>query len=416
MKIKCFLIAAFALCMSAFAIPDMTLVSGDYKIVFDIGEKAKCSIVQIFYKDVELGTRTGWYGTVFCPASGKYIGAGHSEGGSEVVKETSMTVDGKPGVIQAGTVIGQEIVLHKVTNLANLQLEVTWRLTPEGLDISKQVEAKADQAFHSMYIFQKCWSNKSTDYILFKMNGTSREGKFPPPEPKPTQSNITWPIREAAGCYCISQYLADSKAAHLTFLADFSDAPGQNKVWNVKGYHKQYFELLLPKLIPAGFKSPLYKMIIRGFNAENQEEWKAKATALKDELLVKYPLFKNHLEPLSGTTITMPPSPGKQQIRKVTLNVQPDANYSISFQISKTQGVSKAIQHHYAFVGYYDAANKKYPQLAQLAKNVPLDGEFHKEQAVFHAPASGETVFLYLYNSHSDGTVVVKDIVLDKQK
>ena len=412
MKIKFFSIA-FALCLCAIAGPDMTLVSGDYKIVFDIGEKAKCSIVQIFYKDVEIGTRTGWYGTVFCPASGKYIGAGHTEGGSEAPLEKKLIIDGKEQPLQEGTFQGNDILLHKTTTLANLKLEASWKLSPEGLYIEKQFTATADQPAHMLYLFQKCWSNKSTDWMLFKMNGGIAEGEFQTPPQKPGNDKVTWPLRAETSGFCMTQFFANEKVAHLSYFPDFSNVSGANYLWNVKGYHKQYLQIILPKVIEAGYKSQTYKMLIRGFSANDKNDWKAKATALKDELAAQWPIFPRHLEPLHGSAVTLPPSPGKQQIHKVTLRLQPDSDYDISFQISKTEGMSKSITHHHAFVGYYDKEAKKFPQLAQLATKVPFDGEFHKVQGTFHTPKTDDVLFLYIYNSHSNGTVVVKNIAVD---
>ena len=413
-KIKSVMIACFA-ALSLMAGPDMSLVCGDYRIVFDIGTQAKCSIVQVFYKDVEVGTRSGWYGTVFCPASGKYIGAGHTEGGSERVQKTELWVDGKETPVQGGTVTGNEFRLHKSTQLDKLALDVVWKLTPAGLDIEKKFTATDAQPFHLLYIFQKCWSRQSTDWLLFKMDGTTEGGAFPPPQSKPTGDKVTWPLRGETNGFCITQYFDKEKVAHLSYIADFSNVSGANYLWNVKGYHKQYFSLLLHKTLPAGFKSPLYRMSIRCFGAESQEEWKAKATALKDELLAQYPLFPTRLEPLRGSTIVMPPSPDKQQIQKVLLKLQPDTLYDISFQISKTEGMSKSPTHHYAFVGYYDKENKKYPQLVQLAVKVPHDGQFHSVKGAFRTPKTAETLYLYLYNSRSKGTVEVKDILLEKR-
>lgn len=413
-RIKSVIIGLFCVAMAYAAGPDMIFVCGDYRIVFDIGEQAKCSIVQIFYKNVEVGTRTGWYGTVFAPASGKYIGAGHSEGGSERVREVELVVDGEKKPVQGGTVTGAEFILHKKTTLDKLDLDVVWKLNAEGLDIEKRFVVTEAQPFHTLYIFQKCWSNKSTNWMLFKMDGSLDEGVFTPPNPQPGQPKVIWPVRGETKGFCISQYFDQEKVAHLSYVADFSIVSAANYLWNVR-YHKQYLSLLLPKTLSAGFKSPLYRMSIRCFDAASQDEWKTKATAIKDGLLGKNPLFPNHLEPLNGASILMPPSPDKQQIQKVTLNLQADTMYDISFQIRKTEGMSPSSHHHYAFVGYYDKEAKRYPQLVQLAVKVPQDGEFHSVQGTFRTPKTSETLYLYLYNSRSKGTVEVKDVVLEKR-
>ena len=397
---------------------DMSLVSGDYRVVFDIGPTAKGSIVQIFYKDVELGTRSGWYGSVFCPASGKYIGAGHTEGGQEMVLEKSMTVDGQTVEMKEGTFQGKQIVIHKISNLANLKLDSSWVLTPEGLDIGKQVSSTAEQPAHQLYLFQKCWSPKTDSYLFYRVDGTSGGGDFQPPpaNPKDAPRQVSWPVYGEREAFCFSQFLAENQMAVLTFRTHVSEVTGINMLWNVPRYHKQYFWMDLPKVVPAGYQSPKVSFFIRAFEAADKNEWTAKATAIKDELVKQYPLFPEHLEPLAGKTLTMPPSPGKQQYHKVPLILEKDTPYAISFEIRKTPGMSKAPNHHYAFVGYYDKESKKYPQFVQLGHTVKADSDFHKVQGAFRTPATHQQLFIYIYNSHSEGTLEVKDIVIDKQK
>ncbi|MBQ6471797.1 MAG: hypothetical protein IJJ33_07430 [Victivallales bacterium] len=420
MKIKSIL-AVLALAVPALLAADkvdMTLIAGDYRVVFDIGTNAKGSIVQIFFKDVELGTRSGWYGSVFCPASGKYIGAGHSEGGKEMVLEQTMTVDEQPVGMKEGAVQGKRIVIHKLSALANLKLDSTWLLTPDGLDITKQVTATAEQPAHSFYLFQKCWSPKTDGYLFFRTDGTYDQGNFQPPpaNPKEAPRQVSWPVYGERDAFCFSQFIAEKQMAVLTFRTHSSEVTGINMLWNVPRYHKQYFWMDLPKVIPADYQSPRVSFFIRAFDAADKDEWTAKATAIKDAFVKNYPLFPEHLEPLAGKPLALPPSPGKQQIHKIPLKLEKDTNYAISFDIRKTPGMSKSPNHHYAFVGYYDKASKRYPQLVQLGHAVKPDSEFHKVQGVFRTPATTQQLFIYIYNSQSEGTLEVKDIVIDKQR
>lgn len=411
---KLFLFGMVAACSMLFGGPDdMVLKSGDYKFVYDLGAKAKCSVVQIFYKDAELGTRTGWHGNVFAPASGKYIGAGHTEGGSEQVLEKSMTVDGAPAEIKPGEVSAKEIVLKKTSMLGNFKLNITWTLNESGMKVDKQFEAVADQQAHQFYIYQICWNKLSSDYLLFRKDGSIKNEAFQPVNT--ADRKVTWPVYGERDAFCVSQYLPESKAAHLTFMANFGCASGINMIWNVNAYHKYYYWMDLPKLVPAGYKSPVITMLIRGFNAENKEEWAAKATAIKDELLAQYP-FLSRFEHFTTSPLVLPPSPDKQQIHKVALPLEKDTTYNISFEICKTPEMSKYPNHHYAFVGYYDQAAKKYPQLCQLGHTIKPDSEFHKVQGAFKTPAEKQDLFVYIYNSNSTGTLTIKNMVIEKQK
>ena len=58
---------------------EYNLVSGDYRIT--VTEKIKHTIRKIAWKGYISGTPTGYYGAIVMPAPGKYIGAGHKEGG-----------------------------------------------------------------------------------------------------------------------------------------------------------------------------------------------------------------------------------------------------------------------------------------------------------------------------------------------
>ena len=72
---------------------DYTLVSGDYRIC--ISPKYKHTIRSIEWKGYMIGTATGYYGAIVIPAPGKYIGAGHTEGGVEDVKSVIAVCDGR---------------------------------------------------------------------------------------------------------------------------------------------------------------------------------------------------------------------------------------------------------------------------------------------------------------------------------
>ena len=84
---------------------DYTLVSGDYRIC--ISPKYKHTIRSIEWKGYMIGTATGYYGAIVIPAPGKYIGAGHTEGGVEDVKSVIVVCDGRKVDPEAEKVMGR---------------------------------------------------------------------------------------------------------------------------------------------------------------------------------------------------------------------------------------------------------------------------------------------------------------------
>ena len=111
---------------------DYTLVSGDYRIC--ISPKYKHTIRSIEWKGYMIGTATGYYGAIVIPAPGKYIGAGHTEGGVEDVKSVIAVCDGRKVDPKAEKVIrGERITVEKISGFDNLLFRVRLELTPEGL-------------------------------------------------------------------------------------------------------------------------------------------------------------------------------------------------------------------------------------------------------------------------------------------
>ena len=90
---KLFVVAALC-AAAALSAGTMTLESGNYKFAFSSG-KNLWTMTGIQFKGRPLAHRTGYYGNVFSPASGKYIGAGHTEGGLEKLISVNVNVDGK---------------------------------------------------------------------------------------------------------------------------------------------------------------------------------------------------------------------------------------------------------------------------------------------------------------------------------
>ena len=381
----------------------MTLESGKYKVVFrDMPHR--WSIIQIFCDGVELGTPTGYYSNVMSPYSGKYIGAGHTEGGLEQFLEGSVSVDGGEAVpVAEGIYKGEKVVFKKTSMLANIKLSCTYTLTPEGLRADKQFTVLKDQPVHQFYMWQFCWNKNTTDYLYIRKDGSAVKGKF-----LNDNKMRVYGEREA---YFFSQYLPSAKYATVNFIPDFGKFTGINLLWDVgRAYHKYYYWVDLPKVVKAGYTSPVYSMIAKAFPAENLAEWESKAKAEAAALLKKYPFAPTKVETAEG--LTLEPS-DKFQVVKSALPVEMKSSYNVTFEICKTAGISAKPTESYVLVGYYDKA-KKFYILAQMAANIKGDGEFHTVKSAFKTPVEKNNIYLYIYNSRSKGSVTVRNLKLEK--
>lgn len=399
-----FLSALFAVFGMFFALTaaQMSMESGKYKVVFS-DMPHRWSIIQIFCDGVELGTNTGYYSNIMSPTPGKYIGAGHNEGGLEVFLEGTVTVDeNAPVPVAAGVFKGNKVVFRKSSTLADVKMMVTYTLTPEGLRIDKQFTALKEQPLHQLYIWQFCWNVQSSDYLFIRRNGTVGKGTFLNDEKMRVYGE-----REA---YFFSQYLPQAKYATVNFMPEFGRVTGINLLWDRKVYHKYYYWIDLPKTLPAGYTSPVVSMIVRAFPAADKAEWESKAQAEAAALLAQYPFARPAIEREDG--VTLPPS-DKFQVQKFPLEVIPSARYSISFEICKNPQMSQKPTDHYVVVGYYDSA-RKFHVLGQYASRVAADGEFHQVQGGFQTPSGDEEIFVYVYNSRSTGSVTVRNLKLTK--
>ena len=110
--------------------------------------------------------------------------------------------------------------------------------------------------------------------------------------------------------------------------------------------------------------------------------------------------------------MTLEPS-DKFQVVKTVLPVELNSSYSVQFEVCKNAGISKTASDSQILVGYYDKA-RKFHILAAFAGNIKGDGEFHSIKGGFKTPAEKNTIYLYVYNSRSTGSVIVRNLKLEK--
>ena len=404
MKMKKLLLglAVFAGAFAATAKPgDVELVAGDYKVV--VGEEpAKWSIVQIFYQGKEIGTRTGHYSNIIANARG-FVGAGHNEGGLEQPLWHKLSVDGKPVEVKEGAYTGKELVLSRESMLDQVKMTVTITLTPNELKLTKKFAAVAEQPIRKFYLFQFCFTSKSTEYLLARRDGSWGGGKF--------LNDRKMRVYGEKQAFAVCQYIPEFALGHVAYMTEAGKVSGLNMLWDRPNYHKYYYWLDTPKVLPAGYASPEVTMVVRAFPVRDAGAWQETAKAVVAELKAKYPVLPEPIESDAG--VTLPPS-DKFQVRKHPLRVTPGADYSVSFEIRKTPEMSAKLTDHYVTVGYYNA-QKQLKILLVTAANIKADGEFYTIKGAFKVPEDTEIVNLYFYNSRSTGTVTVRRLNVTKQ-
>lgn len=186
-----------------------TLKSGKYAL--EISGKLHYCINKINYDNVDIGNSNGFYGTILAPAAGKFIGAGHTEGGTEKVLSIKLTADGVEKTPGSDAVFGGDnIVFEKVSMLDNLKVFKTVTITPSGIRIDKSFEAMEDQKIYSFYIFQYCFSENTNEWVIGRPDGTMAEGIF--------KSDDGWHLRSEKELLWFALYHPGSQKGMLGFF------------------------------------------------------------------------------------------------------------------------------------------------------------------------------------------------------
>ena len=384
----------------------MTLESGNYKFAFSSG-KNLWTMTGIWFKGKQLAHRTGYYGNVFSPASGKYIGAGHTEGGLEKLISVNVNVDGKDCVpAKDAKFAGKKVVFTRVSMLDKIKMSAIYTLTADGMEIKKQFEATDVQKVYQMYLFQLCWGSDSTLYRLYRKDNSVDEGKF--------FSKEKFPVYGEGNAVAITQFYPKQQTGVVNAFGNFGVVTGKNLLWDRKGYHKYYFWMDLPAVLKKDWKSPEVKLVIRAFDAADEKSWRTSADKAVKELIKDYPFasLPDKIEPLNGEVLNMPPS-DKFQCKKVPLRLGTDSKYSIRCKICKNPGMSAKASDNYIVIGYYDS-KKKFNVLGALGGHVKSDGKFYSISTTFKTPAAPQSIFAYVYNSRSTGVLSVSDMIVEK--
>ena len=279
--------------------------SGDYRIM--ISGKNKHTIRQIVWKNFEVGTPTGYYGAIVVVKPGKFIGAGHTEGGEEKVLSLKVVCDGEEITPGDGVEIkGRKITIEKLSQFANLLFNIRLEITPDGVVESKRFVALAGQNVYAFYAHIFCFNKSFTDFCALTEDGKIVKGKFALPKlnevPKDVKSvRKKWHVRKSVKY--ISEYDAEAAKGVLLYYPEIIKGKFfKSTIWEVPyGYMKYYMMTDLPEVIPAGWESPEYTVVLRCYDAKDSEAMQQTLPKLAEELekITFTPLAKPVL-PLDG--------------------------------------------------------------------------------------------------------------------
>lgn len=253
-----FTAAAALLCVGLYGF-EYTVESGDYRVVID--SELRHTIRQFSFRGYPIGTRSGYYGTIVMNKPGGYIGAGHTEGGSEKLLAVSLTADGKKVEPAAGkTIRGDRVVLEKVSQFDHALFRVRLVFSPEGVVEQKRFIALEDQPFNAFYSHQYCWDKATTHWFSLTAQGKNEQGEF-------KHDAVRWHGNTAVRW--IANYNADKKLGMMMYYPRvIPGAIRKSTFWEVpRSYNKYYMMTAVPKIAVKGFQSPEYTVVLRGFSA-----------------------------------------------------------------------------------------------------------------------------------------------------
>jgi hypothetical protein len=198
----------------------------------------------IQFKGKPLSTPNSNYGLVLDLGNNRFVGTGHTEGGSEDVRELRVEADGKPvDITKGGTVEGQDFLVVKKSRVAFLDLETTLRLHGDTLAEEHQVTVRENGSISKMYGFMWAWLPSTTQWMAQTVGGRAIEGTF---------DNSGWEMEEDVRWSALFEPV--SQTAILTeFPPDLPAGAGRKHAfWDLAAYHKQYYQPLGARELKAG--------------------------------------------------------------------------------------------------------------------------------------------------------------------
>lgn len=254
----------------------ITVETRDLAVEF-AGERA-WTIYRILYRGTVLGDRTGFYGTVFSPVGGRWIGTGHTEGGVEHVQSVSLTVDGKAcPLVDRAHLRGARAEVNKRSMLGPIRLHASYTVTEECIIERHEYEFTEDVAVGVMYAFMHCWPPSTTEWIAETASGETLDGTFDDAGDFEFGDDARW----------TAIYDPGKRLAALTWHPQ--PLPGQGHktaFWDKTVYHKQYSQIFHQSHVAKGTRLDV-AVVIRPIEAD-AGAWKSAARAAAADTAARF--------------------------------------------------------------------------------------------------------------------------------
>lgn len=250
----------------------VTVETGNYTVDFT-GDRA-WTISRILHQGETITGRTGYYGTVFAPEGGRWIGTGHNEGGIEKIEQVTLTVDGKPcEFVDKAVYRGSRAELRKKSMLGPIRLDATYIVTDDALWEEHRYEVTEAVKIKVLYGFMHPFVPGTTEWIAEKADGTIVEGSFESKNGHPLKDNVKW----------TALYDPTTERATVIWYPKVLSGQGlKTFYWDKTVYHKLYDQLYADAALAAGTRFEA-QVIIRCTESD-AASWKERAKALAEEI------------------------------------------------------------------------------------------------------------------------------------
>jgi hypothetical protein len=250
----------------------VTIETRDLTIEF-AGDRA-WTISRILHHGKVITNRTGFYGTVFSPEGGKWIGTGHNDGGIEKVESAVLTVDGKECPLEDRAVYrGKRAELHKRSMLGPIRLEATYTITDDLVLERHRYDFTEEVKIGTLYAFMHPFLPATTEWIAEGADGAPMEGVFESKGDHALRSDVKWTA------------IYDPVAQQVSLAWYPVPLVGQalkTFYWDKTVYHKLYNQIFSHADVAKGTK--IETNVIVTCAEADAASWKEKARSLVADL------------------------------------------------------------------------------------------------------------------------------------
>ena len=226
----------------------VTVVVGDYRVEFR--DPGAWTLGNIHYGTAQVGLSNGWSGLVLRRPKGGWIGTGHTEGGLEKVETVRLLIDGQEVALEAdATYKGRAARLEKVSRVDNLKLHAVYEITRAGISETHTIQAIDDQPIVTLYAFMHPWTPATKQWMAEAAGGKIISGDLVSHDQKVKGNH--WPLMNDVRWSAV--YDPSAKVAIVLCYPELYKGAGlRTGIWDLKHYHKQYYQPYANETIAKG--------------------------------------------------------------------------------------------------------------------------------------------------------------------